>query len=602
MTQNWPQIRLLDQTVANQIAAGEVVERPASVVKELLENSLDAGATRVQIRLTDGGRQRMEVVDNGHGMDLASAQLAFARHATSKLTTAQDLLNIGTFGFRGEALASILSVAQVSMTTRRSDMDLGVQLQGGGNQPLQHQPAPCQVGTQLVITDLFFNVPARLKFLRTAPTELGQVLKFVDAVALARPDVHLTVWHNERKICDYPVDSDLHRRAFAVLGKDIAARLHPVADDDAYQVRGMLSDPGLSHLGPSQFTCLVNGRPVSDKTLQHAVLQAYGALLERGRYPIGVLQLQCPAETLDVNVHPAKTEVRFVAGQTVFAAVNRAVRAMLAQTPWMTPSLAAAAVRYGDDNAPVATKRNYAAGVADHHPRSDNWLPQRQGGPMPAWRPPQPRFADALDLQDYMPDPTADEDQLDLHYIGQAGLRYLLCQSADSLVVIEQHPAHECILLQQFHGSLQNGALAGQRLLMPTSVVLSPAELELLQEQSALLQQLGFDLELAGEQTLRVRAQPAALRGRDIAPVLRALAQRLCAQPPTAAAAARTAAAAATLACHAAVRQGDALTQQEAVALLRGLSSLDPAKCVAHGRAAVIRSKFEEIGRWFQRI
>ncbi len=601
MTPIWPQIRLLDPTVANQIAAGEVVERPASVVKELLENSLDAGATRVQIRLVDGGRQRMEVVDNGLGMDLASAQLAFARHATSKLTTAQDLMNIGTFGFRGEALASILSVAQVTMTTRRSDMDIGVQLRGGGSEPLQHQPAACQIGTQLVIQELFFNVPARLKFLRTAPTELAQVLKFVDAVALARPDVHLTVHHNERKVCDYPVDSDLHRRAFAVLGKEVGPRLHAIADDDVYQVRGMLSDPGLSHLGPSQFTCLVNGRPVSDKTLQHAVLQAYGGLLERGRYPIGVLQLQCPAETLDVNVHPAKTEVRFVAGQTVFAAVNRAVRAMLAQTPWMTPNLAAAAARYDDTERVAKANRDYSSGVADRNLRAGNWLPASPRGPLPAWRPPQPRFADALDLSGKPPDPIENTGLSELHYIGQAGSRFLLCQTADSLVVIEQHLAHECILLQQFLARLQDGAVAGQRLLIPTAVVLSPAELDLLQEQNSLLQQLGFDLEMAGEHALRVRAQPAALRGRDIAPVLRALAQRLRACGPTAGAPARTAATAAVLACHAAVREGDEMTQQEAVALLRGLQGLEPAAYVAHGRTAVMRSKFEEIGRWFQR-
>jgi DNA mismatch repair protein MutL len=338
-------IALLDPAVANQIAAGEVVERPASVVKELVENSLDAGATKVVIALHDGGRKRIVITDNGAGMAPDDAPLAFARHATSKLTTAAELDDLHTFGFRGEALASILAVSRVVLQTRRAIDDVGIRLEGAGGVELQARPVGCPVGTTLDISDLFWNVPARQKFLRTPSTELGQILRFVDALALARPDLHLTVWHNDKKISDYTPDTSFGQRAFAVFGKQTAAQLYPVHDDRDYEVRGLLSAPTLQHLGPSQLTLLVQGRPVSDRTLQHAIVAAYGPLLDRGRYPVGVLSLTCPVGQVDVNVHPQKTEVRFAAAAEVHAAVHRAIRPMLATMPWLQRSTLVSAVQ-----------------------------------------------------------------------------------------------------------------------------------------------------------------------------------------------------------------------------------------------------------------
>lgn len=592
----YPTIAILDPLVANQIAAGEVVERPASVVKELVENSLDAGATRVQIRLTEGGRHLIQVTDNGCGLDSASARLAFARHATSKIRAASELMSIGSFGFRGEALASILAVSQVTLTSRRPDCPVGVRLEGGGKTALEESPAGCPVGTDIQVRDLFYNVPARLKFLRTPATELGQVLRYVDALALARPALHLSVVHNDRKVCDYPADPDLTRRAHAVLGAEVARRLYPIHDEQDYEVEGLLSDPGLDHVGPGQLVLLVNGRPVSDRTLQHAVTAAYGTLLERGRYPHGVLSLRCPPNTVDVNVHPQKTEVRFVSSQAVHVAVARAIRAMLAATPW---ALDAHAVPSGpvqdapaSDTPRVRHSADAATGVRDSAP----------------WRAPAMRTGewkavtthDALPLQPSQAQPQSGVWS-SLRYIGQAGLCFLVCETQEALVLIDQHAAHERVLFEQFVRGWRAGEYASQQLLIPVVVPLSPDEVAALGEARDLLCQLGFDIEASGERIVRVRSQPALLRVRDVTEEVHALAASLREGGRGQSTTQRLERCAATLACHAAVRAGDAMTAQAVADLLKSMNDVDLAAHCPHGRPVTMRARFEDVGRWFNR-
>ena len=590
-------ILLLDPLVANQIAAGEVVERPASVVKELVENSLDAGATHIQIRLKDGGRTLTQVIDNGSGLDGPSARLAFLRHATSKLRTADELMAIQTFGFRGEALASILAVSNVTLTARRADMDVGVRLVAGGAVALQEEPAGCPVGTDLQVADLFFNVPARQKFLRTAATELGQILRFVDALALARPDLHLTVHHNDRKVADYPTDPDLIRRTHAVLGANVAARLYPLADDYEYQVRGLLSEPGLHHGGPGQLTLLVNGRHVADRTLQHAVIAAYGTLLERGRYPVGVLAVECPAGTVDVNVHPAKTEVRFVQSQAVFASVVRAVRGMLAATPWVKEPLTVRTTAL-----PVGgpTVRDLPVPVR----------PLREQLPS-AWRPAtlrpfqhtQPFSSGIVGVQDALQPPAEPgaTTYSGLRYIGQVGKCFLVCESEDAFVLIDQHAAHERVLFEQFVQRARTNGYAMQQLLIPQTIPLIPAEVAALDDAADLLTPLGFVVEAAGERAVRVRAQPAILRDRDVAAEVRALAVSLTQGGRGAGTLELLERAAATLACHAAWRAGDTMRPDDVQRLLREMEDIDLSAYCPHGRPVVFRANWQEVGRWFGR-
>ncbi len=592
-----PTIRLLDPLVANQIAAGEVVERPASVVKELVENSLDAGATHIQIRLKDGGRQLTQIIDNGYGLDAESAKLAFLRHATSKLRTAEELMDIATFGFRGEALASILAVANVTLTSRRADQDVGVRLVGGGAVALREEPAGCPVGTDIQVADLFFNVPARQKFLRTAATELGQILRFVDALALARPELHLTVHHNDRKVADYPTDPDLIRRTHAVLGASVAARLYPLADDYEYQVRGLLSEPGLHYSGPGQLTLLVNGRHVADRTLQHAVVAAYGTLLERGRYPLGVLAVTCPPGTVDVNVHPAKTEVRFVQSQAVFAAVVRAVRGMLAGTPWVKAPLQTEV-----DDEP-ATVRDMSA------------LPRPAREQLPsAWRPvpvrpfkhTQPFSSGLVGVEDVIQPPLpsiqpAPTSYSGLRYVGQVGKCFLVCETADAFVLIDQHAAHERVLFEQFVQRARTQGYAAQQLLIPQMIPLVPAEVAALDEAAELLAPLGFVVEAAGERAVRVRAHPAILRDRDVAAEVRALAASLTQGGRGAGTLELLERAAATLACHAAWRAGDTMQPDDVQRLLKEMETVDLSAYCPHGRPVVFRASWQEVGRWFGR-
>ncbi len=595
-------ILLLDPLVANQIAAGEVVERPASVVKELVENSLDAGATHIQIRLKEGGRLLTQVIDNGHGMDGPSARLAFLRHATSKLRTADELMAISTFGFRGEALASILAVSNVTLTSRRASMDVGVRLTGGGTTVLREEPVGCPVGTDIQIADLFFNVPARQKFLRTAATELGQILRFVDALALARPDLHLTVHHNDKRVVDYPVDPDLMRRTHAVLGADVAPRLHPVSDEYEYQVRGLLSEPGLHHGGPGQLTLLVNGRHVLDRTLQHAVISAYGTLLERGRYPVGVLAVDCPPGTVDVNVHPAKTEVRFVQSQAVFASVVRAIRGMLAGTPWVKGPITVRELTLATE---PPTVRDMPA-LRDLHARE----PVREQLPS-AWRntPMRPfkhtlpfstGVQDAIqpDLPEARPEPNTYSG---LRYVGQVGKCFLVCETEDAFVLIDQHAAHERVLFERFVQRARTQGYAQQALLIPLTIPLIPSEVGALDESAELLEPLGFVLEAAGERAVRVRAQPAILRDRDVAAEVRALAVSLTQGGRGASTLETLERAAATLACHAAWRAGDTMTADDVHRLLREMETVDLSAYCPHGRPVVFRANWQEVGRWFGR-
>ncbi|MSP92988.1 MAG: DNA mismatch repair endonuclease MutL [Myxococcales bacterium] len=636
-----PRIALLDPLVVSQIAAGEVVERPASVVKELVENALDAGATHVRVALWEGGRARIQVTDNGTGMDADDARLAFARHATSKLRHADDLLAIGSFGFRGEALASIVAVADVTMTTRRADMPVGVRLQGAGTTELTLVPCGGPVGTDVVVADLFFNVPARLKFLRTAATELGHVLKFLDALALARPALHLTLHHNDRRILDYPSDPDLRRRAHAVLGADVAVALHPFAAEGDYAVAGLLSEPALSHAGPSQLTLLVNGRLVTDRTLHHAIAHAYGTLLERGRYPVGVLALDCPPGALDVNVHPQKTEVRFASSQSVHSAVGRAVGAMLARTPWVREALAGTGDAEVAENTAGADGALVTDSVADIGTSAADGFPARRSAGAhaaarsPAWARPGAVFGRAADPARGWPaerespagavavgDGAAAEDEggagagpaqsglpLDaptgpwsaLRYVGQVGHCFLVCETADALVLIDQHAAHERVLFERFVVGLRGGAVPSQQLLIPLLVPLAPAEVAAVAEAADELARLGIEAEAWGERAVRVRAWPTVLRGRDPAAEVRRLAAALLDGGRGQATVERIERAAATLACHAALRAGDSITETDVRDLLRAMDGVDLAAYCPHGRPVVLKARFDEVGRWFHR-
>ncbi|TNF27695.1 MAG: DNA mismatch repair endonuclease MutL, partial [Deltaproteobacteria bacterium] len=327
-------VSVLPDALANQIAAGEVVERPASVVKELVENALDAEASRVFVAITGGGQALVRVLDDGVGMAREDAVLALQRHATSKITTAEDLHGIDTLGFRGEALPSIASVSRFRLITREHDAPSAteVTVEGGAAAVVKDAGAP--PGTRIEVVDLFYNVPARLKFLKAEATENRHVAALMTAFALGHPHIHFRLDKDGRTIADYPVARRLDQRIFQVLGKSVAERLHEVVGEGPVQVRGYISEPGFTRTNQNNIHTFVNGRRVRDRTVTHALVAGYGELLQRGHFPQGVLYVHLDPQLIDVNVHPAKAEIRFVDGGAVHEAIVRAVRATLHDAPW----------------------------------------------------------------------------------------------------------------------------------------------------------------------------------------------------------------------------------------------------------------------------
>ncbi len=614
-----PRIRILDPLVANQIAAGEVVERPSSVVKELVENALDAGATSVEIDVDDGGRGRIEIVDNGRGIEPEDAPLVFARHATSKLQSAHELASIASYGFRGEALASIASVGRVLLHSRRPDAELGVEVTIEGSAAPAVRPIHCGVGTRIVVRDLFFNTPARAAFLRGAATELGHIIRLVEALALARPELSLSLRANNRKVASYPAREALQQRALDVFGAEVAADLYPIALDGPYRLRGLLSSPAVNRGTPASLFLVVDGRPVRDRTLGHSVVAAYGDAMERGRHPVGVVHLDVPPGAVDVNVHPTKAEVRFASSRAVHAAIGEAVRSMLDDAPWAARVIGTApgapvqlalggvarATRPASSAAPsppvaVAAGSAPTAALEPWRGPADGRRSVSRGTPAPApgasvRASASAGAASSAAVAQATPDPAAaatgaPPPALRLwRFFGPVGDRWLAFGRGDGLCLLDAHDAHERQLLGRLIAARAAGALQTHRLLVPRIVPLSPDELQALTAAEPLWRAFGLDFAPAGEQALLLRAHPVDVPLGRVEGAVRALAEALAARPsplsePCGDAALRWGAG--ILACHAAVQAGDELGPAFVDALLSGTAGLDLLAPGRHGTPA----------------
>ncbi|MBL8055333.1 MAG: DNA mismatch repair endonuclease MutL, partial [Anaerolineales bacterium] len=522
-------IRLLSEDLASQIAAGEVVERPASVVKELIENALDAGARHVTVTIEGGGRSLIRVADDGLGIPAAEVELAFARHATSKLVSAEDLFHIGTLGFRGEALAAIASVSRVQAVTRARAEAAGTQLRLEGGAVLSRGAVGAPQGTVISVENLFFNVPARLKFLKSETSERSQITSLVTRYALAYPAVRFKLLFDNRTSFQSNGSGDVREVLVAVYGVEIARQLIEVdseydksqiapakppdeeeLDDlalreprvdyaarDTIRVQGFISPPAVNRANRRDITLFVNGRWVQDIRLSTAVLQAYHTMLMVGRYPLAALQITLPAEDVDVNVHPTKAEVRFRSGDTAFSAVERTVRRALTERA-PVPHLE---LRRWDSGAELPAVRP-----------SLQWGPE-WGGAEPAsspaaiasYPPPAPGSA-AGPAQPQPPLPATDVPLL--RTIGQVGAAYIVAEGPDGLYLIDQHAAHERILYEAF--SLQRAAaqVVSQALLEPAVVEVPAAAADLLLTQMATLHAIGFLVEPFGGNQFIVRSLP----------------------------------------------------------------------------------------------
>lgn len=576
-------VRLLPDDLVDQIAAGEVVERPASVVKELVENGLDAGAARIRVEVRDGGAAWIAVTDDGAGMSAEDARLALERHATSKVATGDDLVRIGTFGFRGEALPAIASVSRLRLRTRARGEPEGFELQVEGGKLITARAAGGPEGTRVEVADLFTNVPARRKFLKSATTEWGHVTEWLARAALALPAVHFDVRRDDRDAVSWPAVADPLERVAAVLSeREAEALVAAAAEEGAFRLHGFVSRPEAHRPTAAGLHLFVNRRPVRDRLLRHALLAAYRDVLPRGRYPTALLFLEIPPESVDVNVHPAKWEVRFGDPSGIHRLVTHAVRDALAARRWIAPGAASAA--------PVAQLRE-GGGESD-------WIFAR-GEPS----------AQALPLQ--RPDDAALPPLPDaplrfgsLRLLGQALATYLIAETDDGIVLIDQHAAHERILYERLRASWHAGGVERQALLLVETVELSPDGVARLAESQEQLARLGFDIEPFGAQTVAVRAIPALLAGRDPAALVRQAADQLASESgageglraPDAASALF-----ASLACHAARRAGDRLELREQQALLAALDTIPWAPTCPHGRPVAVPIRRGELERRFGR-
>jgi DNA mismatch repair protein MutL len=607
-------IQVMPDWLSNQIAAGEVVERPASIVKELVENSLDAGARRVVVEYAGGGAQLVRVVDDGSGMSREDALLSVERHATSKLKTIDDLRSIRTFGFRGEALPSIASVSRFVLRTRRREDAVGTEIRMEEPGRREVADAALSPGTEVEVRELFHSVPARRKFLKKESTESGAVIEVVQRMALAHHDVHIQLVGDGRRLLDAPAEADPLARIYAVLGKKVCEKLFECFLEGRIRVTGFVSDPESKRRDASGMFTFVNGRFVRDKVVTQAVMSAYGSLLSRGEYPYAVLHVSVPPAEVDVNVHPAKSEVRFERGSEVFAAVSRAVRLTLVDTPWVKdgfvsapPVLRPAAepeaenpVRPAPLPAPVSAVRSGSAPVlrdGDEPVRRDACEPVLRFDAAPVL-PAGPAPQGPLPVRGK--DAAASGSFARMVYLGQYRNCFLLGQVDDRLIVIDQHAAHERVMFERIREQFEKGPVVSQRLLVPMLLELDLRLVAVLEERRELLERLGFVVEPFGSGSVAVKAVPLLLKQRNPELPLMAVLSDL-ADAGGLAGPELFHKTLATMACHSAVRAGDPMERAEVLALLRQMDQVDLAAYCPHGRPVVAMFDESEVARWFKR-
>ena len=592
-----PAIRVLPEEVVNRIAAGEVVERPASVVKELVENALDAGARRIGVTLAGGGRDLVLVEDDGCGIPAEELPLAVRRHATSKLAD-DALVRITTLGFRGEALPAIAAVARLVITSRPAGAESAFTLTAEGDRLEGPRPAAGGPGTRVEVRDLFRRTPARLKFLRSDRAELQAALEVVERLALARPEVGFTFLAEGRRLLDLaPARGDrLARtleRALALLGRERRDDLVELETErEGVRLFGLLGLPTAARADASAQFLVVNGRPVQDRLLKAALKAAYGDLLAAGRHPVAALFLELPPERVDVNVHPAKIEVRFAEPGTVRGLVIGALRRALAEHGRRTAGrIATAALGAFRPGGPLAAGRAPS-------PSSPPGLAEAAASFQASLAPLPPAAPPGASEPEPVPDPR-------VHPLGAARAQlhdcYILAQTEDGLVIVDQHAAHERIVLERLKAGLAAGGVARQTLLLPEVVELGPGEREALLERAGDLLALGLSVEPFGPGAVLVREVPALLGEQPSGELVRALARELASLGSTFTLEAAIGRVAATAACHGSVRAGRRLSLAEMDALLRQMERTPGAAQCNHGRPTWIELKRGDIERLFAR-
>lgn len=580
-------IRHLPQDLANQIAAGEVIERPASVIKELVENSIDAGSRHIVVKMEKGGAQLISVADNGIGMSAHDALAAFGRHATSKISSKDDLFNIHTLGFRGEALASIAAVARVRMKTREREADSGTCVEIEGGKLIKSTDIGCPSGTEIEVRELFYNVPARKSFLKGPATETGHMINIMTRCALAYPEIHLVLIHSDKRadkgnrpLLDLPPVASLEERVFQIYGGDVGGELIPISCPlESYSIHGLVSKPPLTFKGKENQLFFVNRRPVRNPSLSHALQEAYRDLTPRDRHPMALLFIDLDPGLVDVNVHPSKREVKFKENKYVHDRVLEAVRECLREKGKSQTS-AYMGYENGDNSSQLESPFDCSTNsksMARNNDMVGFFVREIGAGPS-------------------------------VRILGQIGALFIVAEVDGELHIIDQHAAHERVLYDRLKREYDNGWGEVQCLLIPETVDLNLDRAHILMEYIEPLGRLGFDIEAIGERSFMVRTIPAAFAGEDvrkmitdtvdeilegdlspgkdikllaIEDIIRALLSRK--------------------ACHKAVRAKELLSHGEMSSLLMDLLKTEMPYTCPHGRPVVKRFSLEELARMFDR-
>lgn len=620
-----PEIRALPASVVNKIAAGEVIERPASVVKELLENAVDAGATHIDVTVEQGGSALVRVSDNGCGIRADQLPLAVASHATSKISQADDLFQVRSLGFRGEALASMAEVSQLLLRSRVAAAPAGAELEVTGGRVGTVRPCGCPVGTTLEVRQLFFNTPVRRKFLRTTQTEIGHTVEAFTRIALACPDTHMTLRHNDRVLYDLPAVDRWVERIRALFGAELGESLIWVESRvEEVHLTGYVAEPSVSRGSNRMQYLLLNGRHIRDRSLQHALSEAYRGLLLTGRFPVAFLRLEMPPELVDVNVHPAKLEVRFADGRRLYSQLLGTLR-----NKFLTTDLTARAQLPPADDTELdhGLDRRQAE---SHRQATIRWARGAAGeaaASQPAHLPLAPAVPEfrPFGADRTAPDgPRAPAGPLAPDGIGElpparadaphawppppvaAGLqvhnRYLVTETEEGLVVIDQHALHERILYEQLRQRVLAGVLESQRLLVPEPVSLTPTEIAAALEARDVLARLGLDVEPFGGDTLLVSSYPAMLANFNPAEVLRQIVEQLLGSDKPLDRRDLVDELLHMIACKAAVKAGDRLSREEVQTLLEQRQHYQDAHHCPHGRPTALVFTSAELDKRFKRI
>jgi DNA mismatch repair protein MutL len=642
-------IRQLPPSLVNKIAAGEVIERPASVVKELLENSIDAGATRIDVTIENGGCDLVRVVDDGCGIAADELPLAVASHATSKIDHVDDLFRIGTLGFRGEALASIAEVSRLVLRSRAREAAAGAELEVVGGERQAVVPCGCPAGTCIEVRNLFYNTPVRRKFLKSTPTEAGHVAEALTRLALAYPQIHFTLRHNDRTVYELPGGEDVRPRIATLFGQELVDGLIAVESREGdVRLAGFVADPGQSRANNRTQYLFLNGRCIRDRALQHALGEAYRGLLLTGRYPIAVLYFEMPPDQVDVNVHPTKLEVRFQDGGRIYSQLLATLR-----TKFLTTDLTArgrvapTAAATSDVDEFETLREDFSARRADVVAWAKGELAQAvaeaRGGPAAVAEahrevPPLAPFPDISSdfaarrplelhtLERSFPDLDADEEDdepagLDAALAEPAidvdrssslqppasslGLqihnRYLVTESLEGVVVIDQHALHERIIYEQLRAKVLAGALETQQLLVPEAVDLAPAEAAAVLDHIEDLARLGIGVSAFGGSTVLVTSYPAMLTRLSPAATLRAVVEELLSGERSPDRRDLLDDLLHMMSCKAAIKAGDPLTGGEIDALLSQRHLAQDAHHCPHGRPTALVFTREDLDRQFKR-